>query len=54
MTSKWESPEIAYWDGFGDGRKVGNVEKEASMMYWLGFVAIAMFMVGLTSGIMWF
>ena len=39
-----------YQDGFNDGVK----EEENVMIIWLVFIAIAMFVVGLVSGIMWF
>lgn len=51
MTPKWESPEIAYYDGFGRGRDLGHDETTAKMELQIIIIAIVMFVGGLSIGI---
>jgi hypothetical protein len=51
MAQKWESPQIAYWDGFGDGRDLGRNETPDKMVMWIVITAIVMFVGGLYVGV---
>lgn len=49
---KWESPEIAYYAGFKDGRDLERGGATHEIIKWVIFTAIVMFTGGLAFGIL--